>query len=288
MGENKLPPEYAYLEQLSMEQLGEIVRADANSTSSGNEEYIFAVLGVIEKRKEELPDYKPADTDNAWENFQHYFNTPDGARLSLYPVQNSVNQKQDSATHQRWIVRKAQTVIVAAIAALLAGLLTAQAIGVDILRIIAQWTDDVFHFEGHIVETEREAEWVTSLIEQGIDSGLIPTWIPDGFDAGELVIQDLQVWKEIYQPFYASEGQAFAIRIRVYSDLTYVQDSWFEKDPTKVEQLVCNERIVYIFSNYEEQIAVTMIDSAQVSVIGGLSKSSLESIFNSIPKGDYS
>ena len=70
MGENKLPPDYAYLEQLSMEQLMEIIHADADSTSSGNEEFIFAVLGVIEKRQMEQPDYRPTDIDDAWEDFQ--------------------------------------------------------------------------------------------------------------------------------------------------------------------------------------------------------------------------
>ena len=59
MGENKLPPDYAYLEQLSMEQLMGIIHADADSIGSGNEDFIFAVLGVIEKRQTEQSDYQP-------------------------------------------------------------------------------------------------------------------------------------------------------------------------------------------------------------------------------------
>lgn len=130
MGGNQLPPDYAYLEQLSMEQLMEIIHADADSTSNGNEDFIFAVLEVIEKRQKNQPDYQPADTNNAWETFQRYYNTLDGEGLSLYPAEDLDNQKPDPATfhHMRWTVRKALAVIAAAIVMLFAGALTAQAL----------------------------------------------------------------------------------------------------------------------------------------------------------------
>lgn len=43
MGEYKQPPDRAGLEQLSTDELKELIRVDADSTSSGNEDYIFMV-----------------------------------------------------------------------------------------------------------------------------------------------------------------------------------------------------------------------------------------------------
>ncbi len=288
MGENKLPPDYAYLEQLSMEQLMEIIHADADSTSSGNEEFIFAVLGVIEKRQMEQPDYRPTDIDDAWEDFQHYFNTPDGEGMSLYPTENLSNQKPNSAAphHMRWTVRKTLAIIAAATVMLFAGVLTAQATGIDVFGAIARWTDEIFHFENSAGETSDDIEWVSTLMEQGVDLNFIPTWIPEGFEADEVTVQDFGLWKEIYQSFYTSEGQNFGIRVRTYTDITYAQESWYEKDTLAVDQFVCNGRTVYVFSNSDDNIAASLFGNVEISIIGNFSKDVVEAIFNSIPKGE--
>ena len=288
MGENKLPPDYAYLEQLSMEQLIEIIHADADSTSSGNEDFIFAVLEVIEKRQMEQPDYQPTDIDDAWEDFQQYFNTPDGEGLSLYPAENPSNQKPNSAVphHMRWTVRKTLAIIAAAIVMLFAGVLTAQATGIDVFGTIARWTDEIFHFESSAGEMSDDTEWVSALMEQGVDLNLIPTWIPEGFEAAEVTVQDFGLWKEIYQPFYTSEGQSFGIRVRTYADITYAQESWYEKDALAVNQFVCNGRTVYIFSNVDDDTVVSLFGNVEISIIGNFSQDVIETIFNSISKGE--
>ncbi len=288
MGENKLPPDYAYLEQLSMEQLMEIIHADANSTSSGNEDFIFAVLGVIEKRQTKQPDYQPTNIDDAWEDFQHYFSTSDGEGMSLYPAENLSNQNSNSVVphHTRWTVRKTLAIIAAAIVMLFAGVLTAQATGIDVFGTIARWTDEIFHFENSAGEMSNDTGWASTLTEQGVDLNLIPTWIPEGFEAGEVTVQDFGLWKEVYQPFYTSEGQSFGIRVRTYADITYAQESWYEKDALAVNQFDCNGRTVYIFSNLDDDIAASLFGNVEISIIGNFSQDVIEAIFYSIPKGE--
>ena len=63
MGGKNLPPDRAQLEQLSTEELKEIIRADAESTSGNDEDFIFTVLEVIEEREKRQPDYTHTHTD---------------------------------------------------------------------------------------------------------------------------------------------------------------------------------------------------------------------------------
>lgn len=83
---------YGFLDQLSTEQLLNLLRADFDSSEDGDDEQIFQILEVIEKRERECaPDSLP-DAAQAWEDFQTYFNTPDGTGRSLYPMRDSAGK----------------------------------------------------------------------------------------------------------------------------------------------------------------------------------------------------
>ena len=78
----------AYLEQLSTEQLEDILRADLASEDQENDEAVFHILEVLEKREKENPTGRLPDTDQAWKEFQQYYNIPEGEGQSLYPVRS--------------------------------------------------------------------------------------------------------------------------------------------------------------------------------------------------------
>ena len=145
MGEYKRPPDRAGLEQLSTDELKELIRADADSTSSGNEDYILMVLEVIAEREKGQPDVHPVDVDRAWERFQRHWNTPDGDGKALFPAEGAERGASRLLEPDRTTGRtiwKRLVPIAAIIAALLAGMLTAQAVGNDIRGIIARWAND--------------------------------------------------------------------------------------------------------------------------------------------------
>ena len=77
-----------YLDQLSMEQLEELLRADFASSDPENEQAVFHILEVMEKREKENPTGRLPDTDQAWKEFQQYYNIPEGEGQSLYPVRS--------------------------------------------------------------------------------------------------------------------------------------------------------------------------------------------------------
>ena len=148
---------YAYLDQLSTEQLEELLRADVYSGDAGAEELIFHILEVIEKREQESPTGRLADANAAWEEFQKYYNIPEGNGQSLYPCETDQNnighdlhpsEKANGSAkrprpHRIW---RGGLVAVAAMAALLCGMVAAQAAGVDVFGALGRWTDETFHF----------------------------------------------------------------------------------------------------------------------------------------------
>lgn len=283
MGEYKQPPDRAGLERLSTDELKELIRADADSTSSGNEDYIFMVLEVIAKREKGQPDVHPVDVDRAWERFQRHWNTPDGNGKVLFPAEEADGEPSRPPKPQiGWMPWKRLALVAAIIVALLAGMLTAQAAGIDIRGIIARWTDDVFYFEGSATETNYQSEWAENLIAHGLEASLIPTCIPEGFEAGNLSIEDHIAWVEMHQPFSCPDGRSFQIVVQVYSSPDFLQTDRFEKDKTLVSKSEHNGSDVYSFANSRENTVTLVNGLTEVSVIGSLTIESLEHIINSI------
>lgn len=285
MGGKKLPPDYAHLEQLSTEELKEIIRADAESTSGGDEDFIFTVLEVIAEREARQPDYQPPDSDAAWKRFEQYYNTPDGVGQSLFPVEGSEvkrSQPVERVRHMGWPRWKRLAIIAAAIAILLAGVFTAQAAGIDIPGIIARWTDDVFHFEGSSVSANHTSEWATAMIKQSADSGLIPIDVPDNFEAEMLTSTDTGAWQEVHQIFSSADGTSFSVRIRLYSSSEFIYHYWVEKNNQDVKKYESCRGTVYLFSNLNEHNAVMQEGLVEVSIIGNISYDEIKSIFDSI------
>ena len=98
MAKNSCNEKYAYLNRLSTQQLEKLLRADIESPKSGDQGVIFYILEVIERREEEHPTGRLPDEDKAWEEFQKYYNIPEGEGLSLYPAED--DEKEECTTGQ--------------------------------------------------------------------------------------------------------------------------------------------------------------------------------------------
>ena len=285
MGEYKRPPDRAGLERLSTDELKELIRADADSTSSGNEDYIFMVLEVIAEREKGWPGIQTVDVHRAWARFQRHWNTPDGDGKALFPAEGAERGASRLPEPDRTTGRtiwKRLVPIAAIIAALLAGMFTAQAAGIDIRGVIARWTDDVFYFEGSATETNHQSEWAENLIAHGLEASLIPTWIPEGFEAGDLSTEDYLFWQEMHQFFSCPDGRGFQIVVQIYSDPDFLLADRFEKDKTLVSRSEHNGNYVYSFANNEENTVTLVHGHIEVSVMGTLAIESLEQVIYSI------
>ena len=202
--------QYAYLRQLSIERLLELLNvAPVPASCPEDEAYVDALEeAIIEKENENPTGFFP-DVDQQWEQFvTHYL--PDQKDTALEPertehaVSAQTNQQFHTVPPKRVVRFKRvwRTALVAAIAiaCMFAILVTAQAAGIDVFGAMARWTQDVFSF-GQIVpnsqvsdnlaqETETpDAEFASlqeALDAYGMTEVHEPSWLPEGYALEEL------------------------------------------------------------------------------------------------------
>ena len=306
---------YAYLDQLSTERLQELLRADLESDSTeDHSEVIFHILEVMEQREKENPTGQLVDVSHALEEFQAFYNIPEGEGCSLYPECSEANTaySQASADHSvsasrhyrlRRVFRACITVA-ATVALLFTILVGAQASGIDVFGALARWTESAFSFgpiqSGQGVETQSAAgqevnissdpselpteyqELWTELKGLGINSLMFPTYIPDGFQVEEndLYLQpesnllDFHVW-------YKNENDNVILSILYDTEPSRL----YEKDQQDVEPYESMGNEYYIFSNNGENVAAWYKDGLEYSLSTTTSVSELKTILDSMYLG---
>ena len=202
--------EYAYLRKLPIDKLLDLLAvAPALSDRPEDEAYMSALEeAIIEKENENPTGFFP-DVDQQWNEFVTYY-MPSASETEAEPenlehtASPETPQPSTNAPSKRVIrfklARRTVLVAAAAIACMLAVMVTAQAAGVDVFGAMARWTKDVFSF-GQVVpdsqvsdnlaqetagqETETLGTEFTSLQEAFDAYGMTevhePGWLPEGY-----------------------------------------------------------------------------------------------------------
>ena len=277
-----------YLDQLSMEQLEELLRADFASSDPENEQAVFHILEVMEKREKENPTGRLPDTDQAWKEFQQYYNIPEGEGQSLYPVRSDPeNQSAPTSTKKSRRFRPRKILVVAAVLVLMFGsMLTAQAAGLDVFGAIGRWTEEKFHFEisptsedGTTDYTFREASR-----EKGLPQNLIPTWYPKGFESSEPIDDSVEDYVDSVYCEYINkeENRSYLTMVSRYYDSNSIAATVYEKDDTEIEIYENNGRNFYIMSNLDTLTATWSDGKMSIDISGQLEINELKHIIDSI------
>ena len=276
---------YAYLNRLSTEQLEELLRADMEASKPGNDEAVFHILEVIEQRENQQPTGRIPDVEEAWEEFQREYDLPEGEGMSLYPCvpegeENSappVRRRRSAVTHQPRLHRRVKQSLAAltAVVALVCGMAAAQAAGFDVLGMLGQWTDEIFHFTSGAESGESAAPLNenTRLLREalasvGIDEDLAPTWFPEGFTAEEPEIADSTLSERVYFVLNNESGHFVNITITRYLSVEYLATEKFEKNADNAETYFNGIQMFYLFSN-NDTITATWADGLLMEQISG-------------------
>lgn len=296
MAENSIPEKYAYLDQLSTKELQEILRADVDSPSGGDDEAIFYILEVMEKREHEHPSGSFPDVDNCWREFQTIYHTPEGEGQSLYPVEEDADADAAPAGRPR---RRAlrRGILAAAIVALLIGSLVIPVAGYDsLLEMIGHWTSEQFTFltadredntdlitddEGS-AETDVGAELRQVLQEYGITENVVPTWMPEGFEQmGEISIEEYSDFGETeFFVSYSNGVDICSINIIVHDDI--IEGNIYEKVQSNPEIYVSGNIEHYIVPNEDSIIVAWYVERLECTVSTTLSESDVKRVIDSI------
>ena len=290
---------YAYLNRLSTEQLEELLRADMEASKPGNDEAVFHILEVIEQRENQQPTGRIPDVEEAWKEFQREYDLPEGEGMSLYPCvpegeENSappVRRRRSAVTHQPRLHRRVKQSLAAltAVVALVCGMAAAQAAGFDVLGMLGQWTDEIFHFTSGAESGESAAPLNenTRLLREalasvGIDEDLAPTWFPEGFTAEEPRIADSTFGSAVHVAFSDGNGYFINITIKQYQSVEDVEVVNYELKANSVQPYSNENQTFYLFSN-ADSITATWADGLLVEQISGdLSEEQIKHMVDSI------
>ena len=277
-----------YLDQLSMEQLEELLRADFASSDPENEQAVFHILEVMEKREKENPSGRLPDVDQSWQEFQKYYNIPEGEGESLYPIRNTQEKRSASVpTKTRRVFRPRKILVVAAVLILMfGGMLTAQAAGVDVFGAIGRWTEEKFHFEIAPTSADGTTDYTFQEAgnEKGFSKNLIPTWYPEGFEAFEPKDNSVEDYVDsVYcQYINKEENRSYLAMVSRYYDSSSIESTVYEKDETEVEIYDHNGKNFYIMSNLDSKTATWSDGKVKIDIVGQLTTDEIEQIIDSI------
>lgn len=286
---------YAYLDQLSTQELEELLRADLSSAEDGQDDAVFHIVEVMLKREMDEPAGAVPDTDAAWKEFKQYYDIPEGSGLSLYPCGDADAIPSSAAgadprprARRRRILWRSSLIAAAAMAALLCGMVAAQASGVDVFGTLGRWTNDTFRFISRYTVGEPDdgmspeyRDIVRSTLAGWGAEDLFPTWSPEGFEASEPRIMSDSGGDTLSIIFNNESDIFYSIQItHFYNSMDLAGE--FEKDNRLVEEYISNGKLFYIFPNIDTLTATWLGEEFMVMVNGNLTIDEVKDILNSI------
>lgn len=296
-GKNK----FAHLDRLSTESLEELLRADIESPDNDEDEAVLHILEVIEQREKKQPTRRLSDVDKAWDDFQKYYNTPEGEGLSLYSedvcekVQTDFHivKKAKKAKVRRHSLRRA--LAAAIIAACLIVFAVPPAFGYqNFIHMVGQWTADVFHFgpdpstappNAEVSNSEKytgEYESLQAALDEcGITEPVVPTKITDGFQLVRVTVEESpEFYTTNLNAYYENDiDKSISISIVKWDS----QESYsYEKDETNVIPYVVGETTHYIFENNNRTVATWYVGTLECSIKADVPLAEMEKMIDSI------
>lgn len=265
--------EYAYLRQLPIDKLLELLAvAPVLSACSEDEAYVDALEeAIIEKENEKSTGFFP-DVNQQWEQFvTHYLPNADDFAFKPENTEHTVTAQPEVLPKR--VVRfkrvwRTAMVAAIAIACMLAAMVTAQAVGVDVFGAMARWTEDVFSFgpvapdsevsDDPIQETARQEREVpdpgtafTSLQEAldayGMTEVHEPVWLPEGYALEELDVTCLDdPFLRAFEVNYVNDEGFIGIEIMSYEETPAMQ---VQKIDGPVEAMVKDGITFYLIQN---------------------------------------
>lgn len=286
----------AFFEQFSTEQLEKKIDLGMELPASENRKVLLRILEVLEERENDV------DVEKAWEEFQMYYNIPEGSGIELYETgefpegkeAESAKTKEKSRVVSFPRLRAVGRVAVVAAVTFVLMITTAvaaQAAGYDVFGALGRWTDETFRFEitgnmpdelTHEQITHRD-EFQEKIRSIGIAQNLAPSWYPEGFEPYEVKTESIEGEFDTVRCEYhnESEGTSYSVWVDSVYNPVWVGGS-FEKDDTSVEKYQSNGRLFYIMSNIDTYTATWSNGKIVETISGQVTLDEIKEIVDSI------
>lgn len=297
--ETKTCGKYAYLDQLNTRQLEQLLRTYMDAPE-WDEEAIFHITEVIQAReREQAPAGGIPDVDQAWAEFQAYYDLPEGEGLSLYPMGDGEDgggkkparpaARGPEARPPRGRCRRwGRYVILAAVFGTLLAVTIAYASCFDLFGAIGRWTAEIFRFdfagqtEGSPRSAEYQEEIRAALAECGMPEELAPGWYPDGFEMVDSSVTDDKSLKAVYYQFENMDEGFFTIQIQEFSMYNHTESGTFEKSDGIAEPYTSGGKTFYLLFNDGITTATWTNQENTIFISGNISTEEIKTVIDSI------
>ncbi|UQT46918.1 DUF4367 domain-containing protein [Flavonifractor plautii] len=257
-------------------------------------------MEVVLEREERHPTGLLPDPEQAWEEFQQYYNTPEGRtspstrqRTPEQPHQNQPLSDRVPAPKKAKTPLFRRVVIVAAVVVCIA---LPPALGFEnVFQMFGAWTDEVFVLIDtyNILDSREETNAECNelniqeiLKEAGIAGNIVPAWIPSGFILDSITVSELQSPDRVeVRTYYTWDDFLITIVYSKYIESNFDTVTTFEKDSDAVEKYNVKGIVHYLFKNIDKQVAVWNQGNVECVISGNISYSDLKKMIDSIYDG---
>ena len=277
---------YAYLEQLTTEELEELLRLDFNADEEdADPELVLAIMEVIQTREpENIPPIQPEET---WKTFQARNLTEAPQQTTEQPAaqtKETVEKYQFPRKRKRWL-----TSVVAAACAVVV-LCAPVAHGSTVLETMVNWKQSTFSLPGNqesgtvAVLTNPDYLKVVDAVKNATDTALLPNWYPDGTTVD--FIEDNSMNGSVdYCVSFSRGEQNFILFVFVYREGASVSTVYEKNENSGSVQYTSDGMPYYLMENMDRTVAVWQGKTAEYSISGYLTDKEIEHMMNSIDAG---
>ena len=288
--------DFSRYNHMSTEDLEAILRADFElpEEEESDMEKILYITEVIARRRAEQPTGRYANTGEAWKSFVENY-LPEEDQAAFRPDE-SAGKKDETNTNKpnsqfikTVLLRVASVVLVIALVAA-AGTVTASALGFDFWAWFTEWTQELFGVQNpnyvpsgvDLEIPEQLSELYAAMKEYGFPDRLLPTYLPEGYEAGEILCEA--------HPAYVNlccllKKDDVSILFDYTLNLSAQTVAGTQKDEDAPDIREAGGVIHYIITNEDTYYVVWTVDNVECGIYGVSSYEKLTDMIDSIYGG---
>lgn len=284
MTDSKHPNAYPWLEQLSSQELENLLQQDFSAgEGNSNTDFVMAIMDVLAQR-----DPQAIEIDDAWETFRAQCIPPQDTdpeaekTPTVVPFPNDKVPSPPPPRRQHFLFRR--FLAVAAMLCVLTCLMVLPAHACGKLPDLIQWSDDTFHFlprkTAPLLDSPKYQE-LQEEISARTDLPVLPTWYPEGSEIERIEISEVFDQTAIDVLFRFQES-TFIFSITVYDSIPESPDAVYEKNVGSPEDYCFNNIHHFFYMNMDRVCVAWWNENAECSIRGELSQEQLKHMVNSI------
>lgn len=277
---------YAYLEQLTTEELDELLRLEFNADEEdADPELVLAIMEVIAKREPE--DIPPTDPEETWKTFQARNLTKPSEQTTEdthTKQEETIVEYQPSHRRKRWFA----SVVAAACAVFV--FCAPVAHGSTVLETMVNWKQSTFSLPGNqesgtsAVLKNPDYLKVVDAVKEQVENPLLPNWYPDGTTVD--FVEDCSVDGSLdYCVSFFKDTESFSFFITTYSENDSAKNIYEKDAGSGAVKYMANGTPYYVMKNLERNVVIWQGDKEEYCLSGYLTDQEIERMMESISTG---